>query len=84
MHPSAIRSLDNYTRRREELCPAPLSPSLFVSTTGTRLIAANIRRTFSRLVHAAGLQPRSARCRPRLHDYADLRVMPTLVRKPFG
>ncbi len=79
MHPSAIRSLDNYTRRREELCPAPLSPSLFVSTTGTRLIAANIRRTFSRLVHAAGLQPRSARCRPRLHDFRHSFAVSTLL-----
>jgi integrase/recombinase XerD len=65
---SAIRALDAYTERREELCPRPSSEAFFVSTVGTRLHAANIRRVFTRLVRIIGLKPRAARCRPRLHD----------------
>jgi len=65
---SAMRALDAYTERREELCPRPSCEAFFVSTAGTRLHAANIRRVFTRLVRIVGLKPRSARCRPRLHD----------------
>jgi integrase/recombinase XerD len=65
---SAMRALDAYTERREELCPRPSSEAFFVSTAGTRLHAANVRRVFTRLVRIVGLKPRSARCRPRLHD----------------
>jgi integrase len=39
-----------------------------VSTAGTRLLYCNVHHTFHRLVGVAGLVPRSASCRPRIHD----------------
>ena len=48
--------------------PATGTPALFVSTAGTRLLYCNVHATFQRLVRPAGLQPRSASCRPRIHD----------------
>jgi integrase/recombinase XerD len=68
LHPDTIAALDRYARRRDELCPAPRAASFFVSSAGTRLIPACVRRTFGGLARAAGLSPRSARCRPRIHD----------------
>lgn len=68
LHPSTVQALHAYARQRDRLYPQASSPSFFVSTAGTRLLAANVRGTFARLVRAAGLKPRSPRCRPRLHD----------------
>jgi len=55
---------------------------LLLSTPGTRLTNVNVNATFLKLVARAGLAPRSGACRPRPHDYADLRVMPTREEKP--
>lgn len=68
LHPSTVSALRGYARERDEFFPAAKTPSFFVSTAGTRLIPANIRRVFGRMRRAAGLPRRSARCRPRLHD----------------
>lgn len=42
--------------------------AFFVSQAGTRLIYCNVHHAFHRAVQAAGLTPRSASCRPRIHD----------------
>jgi integrase len=68
LHPSTIERLRFYTGRRDELVPALRSTTFFLSTAGTRLSDCRVESTFRGLVRAAGLQPRSARCRPRLHD----------------
>ena len=68
LHTSAMRAMDAYRQRRQQLSPRPGCQAFFVSTAGTRLHAANVRRVFTRLVGIVGLTPRSARCRPRLHD----------------
>jgi integrase len=81
LHPSTVEALATYRRRRDRLCPRPTTPSFFISTAGTRLIYKNVHRKWLDLVSSAGLEPRSPRCRPRPHDYADPRVMPTLRRK---
>ena len=75
---SVMHALDDYARRRDQLCPRPANFAFFVSTAGTRLLRANVERTFIKLKHQLGLNPRSPRCRPRLHDlrhYADGGVM---------
>lgn len=41
---------------------------MLISTAGTRLLYCNVHWTFHRLVQRAGLAPRSAACRPRIHD----------------
>jgi integrase len=81
LHSSSVKALIAYSSLRDELCPRPKSPSFFVSSAGTRLIYCNVSSLFRKLVRLAGLAPRSHRCRPRIHDYADLRVMPTLGLK---
>jgi integrase len=76
---SAMRALGAYSQRRDRLCPRPVCEAFFLSTAGTRLHAANVRRVFSRLVRAVGLKPRSARCRPRLHDLRHRFAVNTLL-----
>jgi hypothetical protein len=51
---------------------------VFTSAAGTRLTYCNVHLAFKRTVGHAGLRPRSAACRPRPHEYADVFVMPTL------
>lgn len=68
LHPSTLAALGDYLRERDRLHPAPASPALLISTAGTRLLYCNVHWTFHRLVQRAGLAPRSAGCRPRIHD----------------
>jgi integrase/recombinase XerD len=79
LQPSTIDALRSYTRRRDMLCPQPKVASFFVSNTGTRLIAACVRQRFGRLARAAGLTPRSPRCRPRIHDFRHRFAVATLL-----
>jgi integrase len=69
LHPSTVDALRNYLRRSDRPRPAARTPALLVSTAGTRLLYPNVQCTFRQLVHRAGLKPRSASCRPRLHDH---------------
>jgi len=68
LHPSTVEALRRYQRLRDRLAPATGTSALFVSTAGTRLIYCNVHHAFHRLVRIAGLTPRSATCRPRIHD----------------
>lgn len=68
LHPSVVDALLRYLRRRDRPRPVAPSEALLVSSAGTRLLYYNVQNTFHRLVERAGLQSRSAGCRPRLHD----------------
>jgi integrase/recombinase XerD len=68
LHPSTIDALVAYGRHRDQLCPRPRDPSFFVSPAGTRVLYCNAHLAWLDLVRRAGLQPRSASCRPRPHD----------------
>jgi integrase len=68
LHPTTSEALERYRRLREELAPDTGTEAFFVSTTGVRLAYCNVWETFHRLVKMAGLTPRSASCRPRIHD----------------
>lgn len=68
LHPSAVDALHDYLRRRDRPRSAASTSALFVSSAGTRLLYCNVQCTFRQLVSRAGLKPRSAKCRPRLHD----------------
>ena len=76
---SAIQALAAYGRRRDQLCPRPACEAFFLSTAGTRLHAANVRRVFTRLVRVVGLEPPSARCRPTLHGFRHRFAVSTLL-----
>jgi len=68
LHVSARDVLRNYLRRNDRPHSSGNTPALFVSTAGTRLLYCNVQWTFGQLVRRVGLRPRSASCRPRLHD----------------
>jgi integrase/recombinase XerD len=48
--------------------------------TGTRLSYNNVHFTFHELTKAAGLQPQSAACRPRIHDLRHTFAVAALAR----
>jgi integrase len=79
LHPAAIDALAGYARRRDQLFPRPGAASFFISTTGTPLIYNCVHSVFLGLVRDAGLQPRSAACRPRLHDLRHTFAVRTLL-----
>ena len=68
LHPTTAEALRRYQRLRDRVAPGTGTSALFVSTAGTRLIYCNVHNAFHRLVRQAGLAPRSASCRPRIHD----------------
>jgi integrase/recombinase XerD len=68
LHPSTIEALEAYSARRDQLFPSPRASSLFISTTGTRLLSSNLGAVFADLQRRAGLQPRSGGNRGRLRD----------------
>jgi site-specific recombinase XerD len=82
LHSTTVAALRRYIARRDrQQCPAR-TPALFISTAGTRLLYCNVQWTFQRLVRQAGLVPRTARCRPRIHDLrhnSESRIIPSRV-----
>ena len=79
LHDTTLDALRTYLRRRDRLYPRPSTPSLFISTAGTRLLYCNVQWTFARLVRQAGLKPRSANSSPRLHDLRHTFAVRTLI-----
>jgi integrase/recombinase XerD len=79
LHASTVAALSDYLDRRDQLDPRPSAPSLFISTAGARLIYQNVHLKFFRLVRQAGLRPRSATCRPRIHDLRHSFAVRTLL-----
>jgi integrase len=68
LHPSTVDALRCYQQLRDRLAPRTATSALFVSLAGTRLRYCNVHHAFHRLVRLTGLPPRSASCRPRIHD----------------
>lgn len=79
LHISTVESLAAFARHRDRLCSRPVDPAFFVSTAGTRLLYCNVHATWLSLVRRAGLGPRSASCRPRLHDLRHSFAVRTLL-----
>lgn len=79
LHPSALDALRAYAKLRDELCPQPKTTSFLVSSAGTRLVYCGVWQMFHKLVGLAGLQARSERCRPRIHDLRHRFAVTTLV-----
>jgi site-specific recombinase XerD len=76
LHPSTTSMLGDYATRRDQLCPHPQSTSFFITSTGRPVPPSLVQRTFWQLLDWAGIQAPAGRPRPRIHDYADTRVMP--------
>ncbi len=80
LHASVLQALASYAQLRDRERPRPASPAFFISLAGTRLIYNNVHFTFHQLTQVAGLQPRSAACRPRIHDLRHTFAVTTLAR----
>jgi len=76
LHPATAGMLRRYATRRDQLCPTPATRRFFISTTGTPLLHSSIDSVFARLLGLAGICTPPGQARPRVHDYADTRVMP--------
>jgi integrase len=79
LHPSTTSALTRYLRRRDRLRPAGPTDALLVSNAGTRLLVSDVQTTFRTLRASAGILPRSAACRPRLHDIRHSFAVRTLL-----
>ena len=79
LHASTVDALASYSRERDRLCRRPADPAYFLSTTGSRLLYCTAHLAWLDLVHRAGLQPRSAKCRPRPHDLRHSFAVRTLL-----
>jgi integrase/recombinase XerD len=68
LHASTVNALRDYAHLRDQRFPSARSDSFFVSRAGNPISYRTMNWHFERLVRAANLQPRSTRCRPRMHD----------------
>jgi integrase len=84
LHDSALRALAGYAQLRDSRRGRPATPAFFTSVTGTRLIYQNVHFTFHEITREAGLRPRSAACRPRIHDLRHTFAVTTLTRWHAG
>lgn len=67
LHPTTLAALAGYRHRRDQVLPGRTTPAVLVSRTGDRLTYNAVHKTFTGLVSAAGLGPRTGRCRPTIH-----------------
>lgn len=79
LHDSTVETLRGYQHLRNRHVRRPKAPSFLLSTAGTRLHYKNVHWTFLTLVRQAGLQRRSAHCRPRPHDLRHTFAVSTLL-----
>ncbi len=79
LHESTTAALRRYLRRPDRPDSTAGTDAVFVSIVGTRLSYGPAWRTFARLLDLTGLEPRSASCRPRLHDLRHTFAVRTLL-----
>jgi integrase/recombinase XerD len=79
VHPSTVKTLREYARVRDRLCPEPTTRAVLVSQAGTRLLYCAVHATFKQLRDHAGLRPRSVSCRPRIYDFRHRFAVRTLL-----
>jgi integrase len=68
LDPSTVTALRDYATLRDRTRPWTWTEAWFISSSGARLNYKNVHERFHRLTQTAGLVPRSATCRPRIHD----------------
>jgi integrase/recombinase XerD len=67
VHPTTLAALSGYRHRRDQALPGRAAPAVLVSRTGGRLTYNAVHKAFTALAAAAGLGPRTGRCRPTVH-----------------
>jgi len=79
LHDTTVEALRTYAHLRDRLVRRVKAPRFLLSTRGTALIYKNVHWTYLGLVRTAGLQRRSAHCRPRPHDLRHSFAVSTLL-----
>lgn len=79
LHPSVLAGLTDYLDARARLLPAVACPALLISSTSRRLPPSTVHPTFRAVAKAAGLEPVSGACRPRLHDLRHTFAVATML-----
>lgn len=82
LDPSTITALGDYAALRDRTRPRTWktqTKAWFISSSGARLHYKNVHERFHRLTQTAGLVPRSATCRPRIHDLRHTFAVTTLL-----
>ena len=78
LHPTTVAALQDYLHRDDR--PRPLGPPvLLISSRGKRLRYNTVQPIFQKLLHHCGIAPRSATCRPRVHDLRHSFAVSTIV-----
>ena len=67
LHPSTIAARDDYLSRDDRPRKGN-TPTRLISRAGKRMRYATVQPIFHKLLHHCGIAPRSAACRPRIHD----------------
>jgi integrase len=67
LHPTVLAALAGYRHRRDQAFPGRAATAVLACRTGDRLTYNAVHKTFTGLVSAAGLGPRTGRCRPTIH-----------------
>lgn len=76
---STLEALAGYQALRDQLCPAPATGSLLVSTTGARLCQATVQPAFRGLLRQAGIGRDSSRPRATIHCLRHTFAVKTLI-----
>ena len=78
LHPTTVAALQEYLHRDDR--PRPSGPPvLLISSRGKRLRYGTVQPIFRKLLHHCGIVPRSAACRPRIHDLRHSFAVSTIV-----
>jgi integrase/recombinase XerD len=79
LHESAVRTLADYSQRRDLLRPHAKEPSFFITTRGTRLAHPTVYVPFRVLLKQAGVEHPSPTRRVRIHDLRHSFAVKTLL-----
>lgn len=78
LHPSTAAALDAYLHRGDRPAAAGMQ-TLLISSRGKRLVYKGVQEIFHKLLQHCGIVPRSATCRPRIHDLRHSFAVSTIV-----
>jgi integrase len=79
LHPTTVQALAGYQVLRDQLCRAPATASLLVSTTGARLCHETVQPAFRCLLRQAGIGQDTSRPRATIHGLRHTFAVKTLL-----
>ena len=79
LHQTTLAALSAYQAQLDQLCPAPATASILVSTTGARLCHETVQPAFRRLLRQADVGQDTPRARPTIHGLRHSFAVKTLL-----